>query len=420
MLYDQAMITIALTEAFQATGNIIYKEAAEKTIEYVLRDMTGENGGFYSAEDADSDGEEGAFYVWSETEIKEILGEKEGEIFCEYYGVSSTGNFEGKNILSVHQTPDEFSDERGLPVSEFKKILNSGHDKLFRQRENRIHPFKDDKILTDWNGLMIVALSKAARVFENETFAKAAKKAVGFILDKMRTETGRLLHRYRSGEASIPGYLDDYAFFIWGLMELYETTFDIDYLAIANDLSGDMLHLFNDSSGGGMYFAGADAEELLMRNKEIYDGAIPSGNSVAAYNLIKLGRLTSSKSMEEQGIKVIEAFSGIVKRQPTGYAQLLIALDFLEGPVKEIILAGESETDATLQMLRVINSTFIPNKTLVVNPGGEVSEKISELIPYLKQQSNNNGKTAAYICQNYQCGVPEYEPDRLKEVLINN
>jgi len=417
MLYDQAMLIIAYTETYQATGSDIYKEAAEKTIEYVLRDMSGVNGGFYSAEDADSEGTEGEFYIWTEDEIKETLGENDGEIFCEYYGISSMGNFEGKNVLWVQKDIEQFASERSLSASEVKSILNNSRELLFKRREARIHPFKDDKILTDWNGLMIAALSKAARAFENETYAKSAKKAVDFILDTMRTENGRLLHRYRSGEASIPGYLDDYAFLIWGLIELYETTFDVDYLETADNLTYDMLQLFNDNHRGGLFFTGTDTEELLIRTKEIYDGAIPSGNSVAAYNLLKLGRLTSSKSLEEYGIGIIKACSGNVKRQPTGYTQLLTALDFLEGPVKEIIIAGDPDSDTAQQMLKAINSTFIPNKIVALNPGEKNSEKISALIPYLKHQKSDNGRTVAYVCQNYKCGVPEYEAERLMEAL---
>ena len=298
MLYDQAMLAIAYIEAYQATKKESYAEAARDIFTYVLSAMTSLQGGFYSAEDADSEGVEGKFYVWTQEEIKKILGEKPGDIICRFYGVTKSGNFEeGRSILNIEIPLDAFAKKEGMGPADLKNILEESRRKLFIEREKRIHPHKDDKILTDWNGLMIAALAKGSQALDEPQYAKAAARAADFILKRLRRSDGRLLHMFRDGESPLPGYLDDYAFLVWGLIDLYESTFDVRYLKEAISLNEEMIKLFWDKKDGGLFFSGEDNEKLIMNRKEIYDGAIPSGNSVAALNLLKLGRITAKGAL---------------------------------------------------------------------------------------------------------------------------
>ena len=288
MLYDQALLALAYTEAYQLTKNKGFKQTAEQIFTYVLRDMTSPDGGFYSAEDADSEGEEGKFYLWSQQEIIEILGKKEAELVINIYNTEPGGNFTdevsgekpGTNILHLNKNPDQAAMALGISRDELDSRINESRQKLFDVREKRIHPSKDDKIITDWNGLMIAAFAKAGRVFENKKYTDAAEKAADFINSKL-TKDGRLLHRYRGGDAAILANIDDYAFFIWGLLELYESTFNIVYLKEAISLTDQMIKYFWDDTNYGFFFTPSDGEKLLVKQKEIYDGAVPSGNAVA-------------------------------------------------------------------------------------------------------------------------------------------
>ena len=315
MLYDQAMLALVFTEAYQATGKKEYEDTARQIFTYVMRDMTSPEGGFYSAEDADSEGEEGKFYVWTEDEITGVLGKDDAELIIKTYNVEESGNFSeeasgektGSNILYLKKPLPELARSFGMSADEFEGRIDKSRKKLFDVREKRVHPHKDDKILTDWNGLMIAALSKGASVFSDPLYSDAAKRAADFVLGKMTDGKGRLLHRWRDGEAGIGGSIDDYSFFIWGLLELYESTFDIKYLKAALDLQTEMTGLFWDDKNGGFYFTSHDAEELITRHKEIYDGAIPSGNSVAMLNLLRIGRITGDAAYDEMACKARES-----------------------------------------------------------------------------------------------------------------
>jgi uncharacterized protein YyaL (SSP411 family) len=359
--------------------------------------MTSPEGGFYSAEDADSEGEEGTFYVWTKREIMEALGEEDGKIFSMRYGVTGHGNFEGKNVLHISSETD--TDEGSLGMMK---------EKLFSVRSKRPRPMLDDKILADWNGLMIAALARGARVTGKSEYAAAASKAADFILGDMRTSGGRLLHRYRDGEAAIPGYLDDYAFLIWGLIELYEATFEARWLSEALELAGSMIELFGDSDNekGGFFFTGSDAEKLIVRTKEIYDGAVPSGNSVAALCLLKLGRMTGRTDLESIADDLMEEFSGPVSGSPTAYTQMLIALDFALGPGKEYVIAGERGTDDTESMIRMLAERFMPGSVTLFRPAGDGAADIIGLAPMLEGMTAVDGEPTAYICENFRCAAP--------------
>jgi uncharacterized protein YyaL (SSP411 family) len=414
MLYDQAMLAIACVEAYQATRKAEYAETARQVFTYVLRDMTSPEGGFYSAENADSEGEEGKFYVWTQEEIRQILGDRQADVFSRFYGVTEGGNFEGaRNILHVSKNLDEFAKSEVIQPENLKETLEESREKLFRLREKRIHPSKDDKVLTDWNGLMIAALAKGAQAFDQPDYADAAARAADFLLKNLRRPDGRLLHRYREGEAAIVGYLDDYAFLIWGLLELYEATFQTRYLKEAVTLANDMLKIFWDEKDGGFFFTGEDAEEVLARTKEVYDGAIPSGNSVALLDLIRLGRMTANEEFEDKATALMRAFGGQITRSPTAFAQLLVGVDFALGPTKEIVIAGGLGQEDTKKMLGAIHQRFLPRQVLIFHPEDENREAIEQLAPFVKEQNSIDGKATAYVCENYACKIPTTKVEQM-------
>nr|WP_232330850.1 MULTISPECIES: thioredoxin domain-containing protein [unclassified Thermoactinomyces] len=420
MLYDQALLALAYIEAFQATGEKSHAEVASEIFTYVLRDMTSPEGGFYSAEDADSEGVEGKFYVWTPGEIQEVLGPEEGAFFCEVYGVTEEGNFEhGTSILNrIGVSLEEMAKRRGLSVEELNRKLAEQREKLFAVREKRVHPYKDDKILTSWNGLMIAALARGGRVLGETEYTDAAVRAVEFIFNNLTREDGRLLARFRDGEAKYPGYLDDYAFLIWGLIELYETTFQANYLTRAIYLTKKMIELFGDEKNGGFYFYGKDAETLLVRPKEIYDGATPSGNSVAAYNLIRLGKLTSDEQLLKEADRQLRAFAKAIDSSPISHSFFLIAMMFAQGPSKEIVISGRPNDVDTKEMIRMVQRAYLPEAVIALQPRGDVATTMKIFIPNVKEKEPAQAeKPAVYICENYACQAPIREIKELKEAL---
>lgn len=425
MLYDQAMIAMAYIEAYQATGKEEYKKTAREIFTYVLRDMTSQEGGFYSAEDADSEGEEGKFYLWTEGEIRQILGKDEADLFIRVFNVEKGGNFReeatgkgtGRNILYLRRSLPEIASQLKISESELESRLETARQKLFEMRERRVHPHKDDKILTDWNGLMIAALAKGAQVFGEPRYAEAAQRAVDFIFKNMRKPDGRLLHRYRDGQANIEGNLDDYAFLIWGLIELYESTFDANYLQSAIDLNSSLIKHFWDNKGGGFYFTADDSESLIVRQKEIYDGATPSGNSVAMLNLLRLGRITANPDLEEKASKIGHAFSNMVRQFPGVFTQLMVALDFALGPSYEVVIVGNSQSEDTKAMLNAIGRQFVPNKVVLLRPTEKESPDITRIAEFTKNQSSLGSKATAYVCLNYVCNFPTTDINKMIELL---
>ncbi|NLI13239.1 MAG: thioredoxin domain-containing protein [Peptococcaceae bacterium] len=418
MLYDNALLALAYTECFQATGRSLYAKVAKEIFTYVLRDMTSPEGGFYSAEDADSEGEEGKFYVWSPAEVKNILGEKEGEIYCRLFDITAKGNFEGRSIPNLISAPPfNAAGEINSKTDEMTVSIGLQRQKLFDARAKRVHPYKDDKILTSWNGLMIAALARGAAVFSEPVYKEAAVRAVDFILQKLRREDGRLLARYRDGESDYQAYLDDYAFLTWGLLELYGATFEVTYLVSALKLAGQMIDLFWDKENGGFFFYGEDAERLIARPKEIYDGALPSGNSAALHNLLRLARLTGNTELLEMADKQIAAFAGEISKHPWGYTHFLSGIDLMLGPAREIVIAGKSGEADTEAMLSAVRRAFIPETAAVFHPAGESGKGIEKAAPFVKEQLPVNGKATAYICQNYACREPVTDPEELARLL---
>ncbi|MBI2104068.1 MAG: thioredoxin domain-containing protein [Candidatus Omnitrophica bacterium] len=425
MLYDQALLARTYLEAHQATGKPQYAEAARDIFDYVLRDLRDPHGAFRSAEDAGEVGKEGEFYVWTPQEIEGVLGSEEAALVSRFYGVTPSGNFEhGTTILSIQEPLDAFARREGLPPEDLRRRLSAARDALLAARGRRRRPHLDDKILTDWNGLMIGALAYGSRVLDEPRYADAAQAAAAFILDRLQREgrpfdsaQGTLLHRYRDGEASIPAFLDDYAFLAWGLTDLYEATFDARWLSEARRLTAETVRGFWDESGGGFFFSGDRNERLIAKTKELYDGALPSGNSVAALNLVRLGILTMDRDLQGRAERQLQAFSGLADQSPTAFPQFLIAADFWLGPSQEIVIAGTPADAATRAMLRAVHSRFLPRAVLALQPANGTSAAVEALIPFIKTQRPLEGHATAYVCERYVCQLPVTDRAELARLL---
>jgi uncharacterized protein YyaL (SSP411 family) len=418
MLYDQAMLTMAYTEAHQATGEARHGAVAAEILTYVLRDMTAPEGGFYTAEDADSEGEEGLFYVWTPTEIKEHLGKDLGDLFCRFYDIGPHGNFEdGRSILHTRIPLESFATRENMEVAELERLLEEARERLFMTRERRIHPLKDDKILTSWNGLMIAALAKAYKALGNQTYVDAARRSVDFILEHLKKPGPRLYRRYRDGEVVYPGYLDDYTNFIWGLIELYEATFEVSYLEEALGLNQVMIDLFWDETYGGFFYSGKDNEVLIKQSKEIYDGAIPSSNSVAALNLVRLGHITGDRDLVNRAERLTGTFAKRIKAYPSAYTQFLAALDFMIGPSREIVIVENKNGGSSRAMIETIHAHFLPNEVLLLRPSGQAGEEITAVAPFVKELQSADDQPVVYICEGHSCQSSITEVEPLKAAL---
>lgn len=416
MLYDNALLAMAYTDAFQATGKTRYRQVAERILQYVLRDMTDPQGGFYSAEDADSEGAEGKFYVWTPDEIEAVLDAESASLFMRVYGITRDGHFEGKNIPNLLAgTPEAFAEREGMPAERLAARLEEARAKLFAAREKRIRPHRDDKVLTGWNGLMIAAMARAARAFGDARFAGAAKRAAAFIERHLVREDGRLLARWRDGEAAYPAYLDDYAFLAWGLIELYEATFDAGYLRRSLEWMEKAESLFLDREEGGYFFSGSDGEELFARVKETYDGAMPSGNSAMALNWIRLARMTGNAEMEERFRRQMEACAGSAGTYPAGHALLATAMLYAYEPAKEIVISGDGEEAEA--MARAVQQSWLPNAVIMRNVPGPAGEEARALMPVIADKGPAGGRPAVYICRQFACQAPVTDLAALKNML---
>jgi uncharacterized protein YyaL (SSP411 family) len=406
MLYDNALLTLAYLETYQITKKPLYKAVSEKIIAFVLREMTGDEGGFYSAQDADSEGVEGKYYVFDKNEIIDVLGQADGEAFCARFGVTGQGNFEGKNIPNLLDAPDfAAQDERTEQMCE--KL------RAYRARRTRLHI--DDKILTAWNALMIAALARAHAVLGNQVYLDAAHRAAAFVEKRLTARDGRRLYtRYRDGEAAHSGTLDEYAFYVWAQIELYEADFDPAHLARALEINAAMAELFADDNGRGFFLSASEGERLILRPKEFYDGAMPSGNSVAAMNLVRLAALTGDPALEAQAQKQLEAFPGEVKSYPAGFGFYLCALMHALGPSNEIVCAAEG--DAALEPFRAfLREHFLPFSSVLVRRTGD--ESPDALAPFIRDYRQKDGKTTYYVCANHACAAPVTNTDALAELI---
>ena len=420
MLYDQALLARTYLEAYQVTGKEEYAGVARGIFTYILRDMTAAEGGFYSAEDADSEGEEGKFYVWTPEEVRQALGPEESAFFTGVYDVTSSGNFEdGRSILNLKRWLPDVAAEHRMEPAALAARLEGARAKLLAVRSRRVRPHLDDKVLTDWNGLMIGALALGARVLGESAYRAAAARAASFVLATLKRPDGRLLKRYRAGEAAIPGYLDDYAFLAWGLLDLYRATFDPSHLESARDLAREMVKLFWDAEGGGFFFTGADSPQLLVRTQEIYDAATPSGNAIAAYMLLSLGVLTADPELSRYGRETVAAFAPALEASPLSFPQMLIALDFAVGPTAEVVLAGDPESAEFRAMAGPLDRRFLPRVVVAARPPGDAGQRMVALAPYLAAHEPLDGKATAFVCRNYACALPTRDPEAMLSQLVD-
>ena len=407
MLYDQGMLAIVYLEAFQVTNDPFFKNVAEEIFTFVLADLNSREGGFYSARDADSEGTEGKFYLWTPDEVRSILDEKAAETVCGLYDISAKGNFEGENIPRLQLSVDEFIEGAGLSPDTFCTDLGKWRDLLLAARDKRIKPLRDEKVLTSWNGLMIAAFAKGFAVTGEQRYLDAAALGIGFVKKRLMTSDNRLMRSHYAGKSAIPGFLEDYTFFVWGLIEMYEATLGEEYLVDAIAISKETLRLFVDEFSFGLYDTGNDAENVLVRKKSTIDGVIPSGNSVAAMNFLRLGRITTNKNFIKEGEGILRSMMGDILEQPAGYFHAIEALDYLRGPDVDITLVGGRNDPETEEMLRFITGRFIPGLAL------RFKDAEKEITDY----KTLGGRTTAYVCSQGACRPPVAGLDSLKMLL---
>ena len=415
MLYDNALLVRLFLHLFQATQNEFYRRIAEETLDYVIREMRDPAGGFYSSQDADSEGEEGKFFVWSKDELALILGEKDADLISGYWGVSKTGNFEGRNILNVPQGAESYAAEAGISLEALAATITSAKAKLMEARERRIHPGRDDKALTAWNGMMLRSFAEAASILERDDYRQAATDCAEFLLRELVAD-GRLLRTYKDGKAHLNGYLEDYAYLADGLLYLYEATFDDRWLNEAQRLADGMIDLFWEQAENGFYDTGRDHEHLVVRPRDVFDNATPCGSSVAVDMLLRLSVFTGDGEYSRRASSALRAMRQYLIRAPNGMGHWLCALDFYLSTPKEIAIVGDVEDPATKALLRTVHGDCLPNKVLAgVSPGAAQVSPAST--PLLEGRSLVDGRPTAYVCQNYVCQLPVTDAEALARQL---
>jgi uncharacterized protein YyaL (SSP411 family) len=425
MLYDQALIAQAYLETYQITKNPFYARTAVDIFTYVLRDMTSAEGAFFSAEDADSEGEEGKFYVWTKAEFQKVLRAEQTKEWEKILNLSPDGNFSdeatgqktGANILHLDKTLNQWAGELGLNADEVSGQWETIREKLFKAREKRIHPLKDDKILMDWNGLMIAALALGARILNKPEYGRAAEKSAQFILTQMQKNDGRIFHRFRDGELAIEAQAADYAFFIKGLLNLYQATFNLTYAEEAAALQERMLKDFWDHDNGGFYSTANTSEALPVRPKELYDGAIPSANSVSLLNLLWLSRLTGDPKWDIKAHEQLRAFAGTVKSQPIAFTYFLLGVDFALRPGQEVVIAGDPDKMDARQMLAALNLNFTPNQVALVK-SDENAARLAKFAGYTDGLQLVQGKATAHVCKGFACKEPTSDIQTMIEGIL--
>ena len=424
MLYDQAQLAVAYTEAYQVTKSDGLRSVARDTLDYVLRDMRSPEGGFYSAEDADSLAgasatrpSEGAYYVWTLDEIRNALGREAADIFAFYYGVEPAGNvpprqdtqgeLKGRNVLSVSHTIADAAARFSKPENEVADLLSESRRHLADIRAARPRPSRDDKVIASWNGMMISAFARAAQVFEQPRYLEAAIGSARFVESRMYdSKTSSLKRRYRDGEASVDGMLEDYVFLVQGLLDLFEASFDVKWLSWAVDLQKRQDQLFWDAKGGAYFSTAAGAADLIVRAKEDYDGAEPSPNSVAAMNLLRVWQMTDRRELRDKADRTFRAQAAQLTRAGANLPQLAVALSFSMSKPKQIVIAGDPGAADTRAILKLVHDRFMPDKILVVVDGGSGQAAIARMMPFVANMDRRDGKATAYVCENYACKLP--------------
>jgi uncharacterized protein YyaL (SSP411 family) len=413
MLYDQALLSSTYFEAYQATRKERYCRVAEEVLDFVLREMTSPEGAFYSTQDADSEGQEGKFYVWSRDQIEASLGKEKAALFCDYYGVTLQGNFEGEySVFHIASSLRKVSQRFSVPIKDLENVIEEGQKRLFVEREKRVKPGKDKKILTSWNGLMISGFVNGFKSTGKQQYLDQAEKAIDFILQEMKKD-GYLMRVFREDKRQMKGFSEDYAFFIQALIDLYEATFEIDWLKKADELNEKMIQQFWDEDKGGFFFTGTQNEPLIARSKNPYDHTIPSSNSVAVFNLIRLSYLTGKESLKEKAGQILRLFQGFLSGHPSGFAHMLSGLSFFLNP-EEIGIIGSKEDSRTKSMLREIYHAYLPNKILSLRePQGSIE---GDWFPFLVEKEITEVPTT-FVCKNFTCLAPVKDAKELRQIL---
>ena len=412
MLYDNALLVRLYLHAYQVTGKPLYRRVVEETLDYVLREMTDTAGGFYSAQDADSEGVEGKFFVWRPEEVVKLLGKPDGEAFNAHFGVTQVGNFEGMSILSVVDDEGALTQQEEMSDDELAALLDRSRARLLEAREGRIHPERDDKVLTAWSGLMLSAFAEAGTVMDRDDYTAVAERCAAFLLDELMVD-GRLLRTYKDGRAKLNGYLEDYSFMISGLITLHEATFGERWLRAAIDLGQSMVELFWDEPSGQFYDTGVDHEELLLRPRDLTDNAIPAGSSMAADVLLRLAVITGDSEYERRAVTALRSVREIMTRFPSGAGQWLSALDFYLSDAKEIAILGEGGD--TRALVAEVYRNYLPNRVFL---GSSDADDSLSGVPLMEGREKIDGRATAYVCQNYVCQLPTSDPDTMARQLV--
>ncbi len=413
MLYDNAQLVVAYFEAYQATQKPFYRDIATETLDYVIREMyDAENGGFYSTQDADSEGVEGKFFVWEPNDVEDIIGEENAKIFCEYYDITPQGNFEGENILNVQAPPDILARKLRMDLGELEALLADGKQKLFEAREKRIKPGLDDKILTSWNGIMIRGMAMGYQLTGKPEYLEACEKSAEFVLTTLSQNNGLLLRTYRDGKSHLNAYLEDYSYFIAGLIALYEASFEPKWLTEAERLAHIMIDQFGDDAGDGFFFTGKAHETLIVQSKSAYDGATPSGASMAIHSLLRLAKHLDNSEFHAQAAETLLLYFHQMEGMPSGSGQLLCELAFLLSTPKEIAIVGPKGDAKTAAMLAALHSTYQPNKIVALSESAD-----GQTLPLLTGKTPINDTATAYVCENYVCQAPTTDVEAFVELL---
>ncbi|MEO7970245.1 MAG: thioredoxin domain-containing protein [bacterium] len=417
MLYDNALLSRLYLHYYQLTGDEGARKIAEGILDYVVREMTDELGGFYSTQDADSEGVEGKFFVWSLAEVEALLGKEDAALFAAYYNVTKGGNFEGENILNVTQDLAEGAARKKVPVEELEATLLKGRKTLFAAREKRIKPARDEKVLTAWNGLMLASFAEAGAILDRSDYSEVAKRNARFVLNNLQRD-GLLLRSYKDGEAKLNAYLEDYSFYSEGLLTLFETTGELEWFNEARNLCDVMIREFWDEEEGGFFFTGASHEQLIVRAKDFFDNATPSGNSIAAEVLLRLGALTNNQDYQRRAATILRLTANGMLRYPSGFGRVLGALDFYLDSPKEIALIGANDSEQTISLAREIWSRYLPNK--VVAQAAPQDDAAAKAIPLLQGRLQLDGQPTAYVCEHFACKSPVITPAELGAQLDRN
>jgi uncharacterized protein YyaL (SSP411 family) len=417
MLYDNALLSRMYLHLYQVTKNHDARRVAEETLDYVVREMTDPGGGFYSSQDADSEGHEGKFFVWTRQEIIDALEQPDANLFCDYFNVTEGGNFEGRNILNITETLEDVAARNKLSLEKLREIMDSARHKLFTIRERRIKPGRDEKVLTAWNGLMLSSFAEAAAILERPDYRRVAEANAGFLLEHLRSD-GLLLRSCNAGEAKLNAYLEDYACLIDGLISLYEATGTLKWIESAISLADRMIDEFWDGESGGFFFTGKSHEQLIVRSKEFLDNAIPSGNSIATLSLLRLSMLTGNEDYRRLGTTVLRLLADQIRRYPSAFGFALSALDFYLDVPLEIAVVGNPADSRLPELFRVVWQAYVPNRVVALCT--ENHKNAADLLPLLRERDTLASQPTAFVCEAYTCRTPARTADELLPQLTRS